>query len=350
MGNIFGGGSSKSTTEINLPGYVEAGGSQQYGIANSLQMQPYVPYQGPRIAPYTADENAAFDYARNSVGQWQPDLNASRQMIDYATTPWSDTQAQQYMDPYAKNVTDIAAREVQRAYDTDTQKAINTAAVGSGAFGGARHGVVESEAQRNKNQAIGDIYTSGLSNAYNSALGAYQNAQNTTLQGANQAAGLGQLQQGLGTADTELLLRSGEYQRQLPQQNLDLAYQDFLRQYQDPYAKSQYATSILAGVPYGQQSTTTGTQPPTSPLSQVGGLGLGAAGLYQMCERRLKRDIVSLGKSLGGVPLYLFRYVWSPRWVIGPMVDEVERLRPDAVLDAGEIRLVNMSVLAGSHV
>ena len=258
MSGVFGGGDTKSETKIKLPAYVEQGGAEQYGIANSLQMQPYVPYQGPRIAPFTADENAAFDYARGSVGAWQPDLNASRQMIDYATTPWSDTQAQQYMNPYTKNVTDIAAREVQRAYDTGTQKDINSAAVGAGAFGGARHGVVQSEAERNKNQAIGDIYAQGLGNAYNSALGAYQNAQNTTLQGAGQAAGLGQLQQGLGTADTELLLRSGEYQRQLPQQNLDLAYQDFLRQYQDPYAKTQFATSILGGVPYGQESQTTG--------------------------------------------------------------------------------------------
>lgn len=345
MGSLFGGGDTKSETKVELPDYIEKGGSEQYNLAKALQRQPYVPYAGPRIAPFTADENAAFGYARSGIGAWQPDLNASRSMIDYATQPWGESTYQNYVNPYQKNVTDIAAREVQRAYDTDTRKAANAAAVGAGAFGGARHGVVEAENLRNKNQAIGDIYAQGGASGYEAARQGWASDRNAALQGASQAAGLGQLTQGLGTQDTELLLRSGQYQRQLPQASLDLAYQDFQNQFLDPYKKSDYATRILQGVPYGQTTSGTGTQPPGSPFAQIGGLGLGAAGLAMVCERRFKRDIVDIGRTLAGAPLYLFRYIWSPQWVVGPMADEVERLKPWAIRRVGDIRMVDIAAL-----
>lgn len=286
MGGIFGGGDSggSSTTEVKLPEYIEKGGKEQYGISRALQKQPYVTYPGPRIAPFTADENAAFGNARQNAGQWAGDLNASRSMINFATQPWSQTTAQQYMSPYTGAVTDIAARETQRAYDTDTAKATNAAAVGAGAFGGARHGVVESENLRNKNQAIADIYARGNDAAYQNAMQGYQNDRGALLTGAQQAAGLGQLGQGLNTADTELLLRSGEYQRAMNQRNLDLGYEDFMRQYQDPWTRQQYALQTLGSVPTPTSSSTetSGSAPGGSPLGQIGGLGLAGLGAYSM--------------------------------------------------------------------
>lgn len=284
-GSLFGGGDSggSSKTEIKIPKYLERGGQEQYGLSQTLQRQPYVTYPGPRIAPFTPDENAAFGFARGGVGQWGGDLNASRQMIDYATQPWSQSTAEQYMSPYTKGVTDIAARETQRAYDTDTLKATNANAVGGGAFGGARHGIVESENLRNKNQAIGDIYAIGNDRAYQTAMQGYQNDRGAALSGAQQAAGLGQLSQGLNTADTELLLRSGQYQRAMDQRNLDLGYEDFQRQYQDPWTRAEYALRTLGAVPSptSQTTETTGNVPGGSPFAQVGGLGIAGLGAYK---------------------------------------------------------------------
>lgn len=69
-------------------------------------------------------------------------------------------------------------------------------------------------------------------------------------------------------------------------------------------------------------------------MAGINGLMQGAAGIgsaaIMACDRRLKKNIVALGKFLGGVPIYLFQYL-SGKWAIGPMADEVAVLRPDAL-------------------
>lgn len=69
----------------------------------------------------------------------------------------------------------------------------------------------------------------------------------------------------------------------------------------------------------------------------AGGLGdigsLLGAGLAISSDRRLKTDIEEIAKLANGLPLYKFRYRGDPRMVIGLMADEVEKVRPEAVVD-----------------
>jgi hypothetical protein len=58
---------------------------------------------------------------------------------------------------------------------------------------------------------------------------------------------------------------------------------------------------------------------------------IAAAGLLAVSDRRVKRDVVRIGTGRYGLPLYTWRYVWGGVGV-GYMADEVERVRPDAVL------------------
>jgi len=83
-------------------------------------------------------------------------------------------------------------------------------------------------------------------------------------------------------------------------------------------------------------------------LFGVIGAGLGAGGYaYGKSDRRLKEDIVPLGPSLAGAPLYMFRYKGRPELQIGVMSDEVRALHPDAVhVDADGFDLVNYGLLA----
>lgn len=51
----------------------------------------------------------------------------------------------------------------------------------------------------------------------------------------------------------------------------------------------------------------------------------------RMSDRRLKRDIRRCGQTLGGIPLYAFRYVWGGPVYVGTIAQEIIRQRPDAV-------------------
>ncbi len=61
-----------------------------------------------------------------------------------------------------------------------------------------------------------------------------------------------------------------------------------------------------------------------------GGSGSGGAGGWS--DRRLKRDIVRLGVSPSGLPIYAFQYVWGGPRFIGVMAQDLLKLRPDAVI------------------
>ena len=70
--------------------------------------------------------------------------------------------------------------------------------------------------------------------------------------------------------------------------------------------------------------------------AMMGGLfglaGTGVTAGIKYSDRRLKRDIEAIGEGWGGLTLYRFRYVWDDAVTVGYMADEVERVRPDAVM------------------
>ena len=70
------------------------------------------------------------------------------------------------------------------------------------------------------------------------------------------------------------------------QKAMDLAYQDFLTQQQYPYKQLGFMSDILRGS--ANLAATGGKaiyEAPPSMLSQVGGLGLGALGLYNLANK-----------------------------------------------------------------
>jgi hypothetical protein len=78
--------------------------------------------------------------------------------------------------------------------------------------------------------------------------------------------------------------------------------------------------------------------PPVAPVSagetnfpQISGGGGGGGG-GGWSDRRLKRDIVRLGASPSGLPIYSFQYVWGGPRYVGVMAQDMLKLRPDAVI------------------
>jgi hypothetical protein len=80
---------------------------------------------------------------------------------------------------------------------------------------------------------------------------------------------------------SDALARAGAVQQAQGQQALDLAYQDFIQQKQYPYQQLAFQSDMLRGLPLSQAAQQQYTAPP-SMMSQLGGLGTTALGIYGM--------------------------------------------------------------------
>lgn len=288
-------------SQVTIPEYAQPYAERMLGKAEAITGSPYQTYGGQRIAQSTPEQQAA---RQQVAGMQQPGqfgagtglvgagglsaLAAGQQYMGMATSP----EAQQaFMSPYMQNVVDVqkaqAIRDAQQA-----QLAQNLGAARQGTYGGARQLLATTERERNLGQNLANIQAAGLQKAYEAAQQAQQFGTTTGLQGAQAAtqAGLGLGQ--LGTASQQAALQRAQAQEQFgglgqaeQQKAMDLAYQDFLTQQQYPYKQLGFMSDILRGS--ANLAATGGKaiyEAPPSMLSQVGGLGLGALGLYNLTK------------------------------------------------------------------
>ena len=296
-----GGGSStpSNTTQTTIPEYAKPYMERLVGKAEALTESPYQTYEGQRLAASTPEQQAArqavagmempgqFATGTNLAGLGGiQSLGAGQQYMGMVTDP---AMLQSMMSPYQQAVTDIAKR--QAAADAmKIQQASNLGAARTGTYGGARQLIAQTEREKALGQQLTDIQTKGLQSAYDQALKNIQFGTQAGLTGAQQAtqagATLGQLgtaQQGAGLQLAQAQEQFGAMGQKEKQAALDQAYQDFITQQQHPYKQLGFMSDLLRG---SSSLASTGaksvyeSQP--SALSQIGGLGLGALGLYNM--------------------------------------------------------------------
>lgn len=105
----------------------------------------------------------------------------------------------------------------------------------------------------------------------------------------------------------------------------------------------------LSGL-FGQQQTPTTTTNGTTTQGQSGG---GMAGLIQtlgpiiaaLSDRRFKTNIVHLGATPAGLPIYSFRYIFGGPTHIGVMAQDALESQPEAVLERGGVLYVNYGLI-----
>jgi hypothetical protein len=271
-----GGSSSGGGTQIQeLPEWARPYAKSTLEKGAALSEKGYQAYDQPRIAGFSpmqqqAQQNAAnmqtsgatgagIDVAAEvagrglgtnyQAGQFQnqfqaPDpYQAGRFRADRIGTQSFNQPgaAEDYMSPYMQNVVDVQQREARRASDIARQGQ-QAQAVGAGAFGGSRQGLVEAERQRNLATQLGDIQATGQQAAFTQAQQQFNADQARRLQAqqANQQYGL-QAQQ------------LGEQSRQ--------------------FGAGQGLQSASLGAQYGQAANQLGEQ------SRQYGAGLGLQGL-----------------------------------------------------------------------
>ena len=261
--------------------------ARNYGAAQQVASIPYQAYQGPRIAQFRPAEQQAFQTAINAATQQvgMPQLQQATQVAERAAG-YTPQQFQQdvsgFMSPFQTNVIDATmARLAQNRAERDAATKAQMAA--SRAFGNERRGVYEAqlagEEDLNTAQTLANLYNQG----YSQAAGYAQNLPGQQLAGAQALSGFGQQALGQQQAYAAMLQGAGQAQRGMAQQNLDLAYKDFLEQRGYPREQLQALLAGASGLPNPITQTT--TQPGQSTLGQVGTAASAIGGILDLFKK-----------------------------------------------------------------
>ena len=301
-----------STSQTTIPEYAKPTAERLVGRAEALSEKPYVTYEGQRLAGLSETQKGVTQdiLNRQMPGQFgtgttlaetgglgslqygQQAAGTGRQLQRQLTSPGA---VEQFMSPYMQNVVDVQKAEAIRAAQQG-QLAQNLSAARQGTYGGARQLLAGTERERNLQDQLNKIQASGSQAAYDQAVKNIQAIQQLNLQGAQtgvqgaQAASqagatLGQLgigeQQQFENLQKLRAAAAGEDQA-MRQKELDLAYQDFIAQQQDPYKQLGFLSDILRGS--ASLAATGGKavyEQQPSVLSQIAGPGLLGLGLYR---------------------------------------------------------------------
>lgn len=293
----------------------------QAAALTDTEMNPYMQYQGERVAQFSPLQNQSYQNA--ALMQTSPQLQDATALTGQAGLGALNTQytfnpanfgsaftaantkdaqgnvtGNTMMNPYMQGVVERQQSDAQRQADIARQ-AQNAQAARSGAFGGSGNLIANNQLNANLARQKGDIQAQGLNTAYNQAMQQY-NAQNQLnaqqqqfgaglglqgLQAANQSAqNLGQLgqqqyQQNVGI--NQLQNQYGLQQQAQMQKDVDTKYGDFLNYQNYPYKQLGFMSDIIRGVPLTQTGSSVYQAPPST-LQNVTSLGLAGAGISKI--------------------------------------------------------------------
>jgi hypothetical protein len=124
--------------------------------ANTVTNQPYVGYDGPRIADFTGDQLAGFDMVRQQAGSANPLMQAANNYTTGAINGANEfhTQGNQYLggttpvngnpyagqnNPYLNQLVQDSQADVTRSFTNATVPNMMAQFNAGGAYGGSAH-------------------------------------------------------------------------------------------------------------------------------------------------------------------------------------------------------------------
>ncbi len=191
----------------------------------AIDAQNQAVYAQNLIGDSTSQANQQALAAQGMLGQagqfGMDSASAGQAGLFGSAAQYDPNSAQAYMNPYETQVIDQTMADMQRASDIARQ-GDSARAVGAGAFGGSRSGIVDSERGRNLLDQQAKMAGGLRAQGYGQALQQSMAAQESALQRQQKAAGLmGQL----GQAGAASGLQAGQATGQLGQQAAQQALQ-----------------------------------------------------------------------------------------------------------------------------
>lgn len=296
MGKGSGGGTNTVTNNSAPPADVTAQYDNIIGQANTLSGSPLNQYGGPQVAGFTPAQTAAFNTVNNSQGIQTPYLNSAQTMLQNSQTPiwnsaqqWSPNAVQQYENPYNTDVTNATMANINETNAQQNQQVVGNA-ISSGAWGGDRSAIAQSELARQQALASNQTLAGLNANNYNQAqtefnqqqgaqIGANQSNNYLASQGAFGESALGTAAQNSALTGANAQLNVGNQQQTLAQSALNIPYEQFLQQQAYPYQNLSWLSGLSTGMGSGEGGTSSTTSPGANTASQIAGLGTGLSGL-----------------------------------------------------------------------
>jgi hypothetical protein len=261
------GGSETSTvtSQQTLDPFIRDALQRNVMAAQQVSQLPYQPYSGPRVAGFRPAEQQAFDIAQQAVAgrvgsqQLAGATQAAQQAAAFGPEQFQQNVAG-FMSPYQQNVIDATMARLSKAR-AERDAATKAQLAASRAFGNTRRGVYEAqlaaEQDLNTAQTLANLYQQG----YGQAAGLAAGLPGQRLQASQQLAALAPQALAQEQAYSSMLGGVGQQQRQMAQQNLELAYRDFLEQRGYPVEQLRILQSGLQGLPAVTSTQQTSTQP-----------------------------------------------------------------------------------------
>jgi hypothetical protein len=214
------------------------------------------------------------------IGAYQPMMEAGAATVGQGVSQLGPQGYQQYMSPYMDEVLGQSLQDLQRQADIERQR-IGSAAIQSGAFGGSRQAVAEQELQRNVADTFAKQSAQLRAQAFESAQDRAQQAGELFGKLGLQQAALGESAQAAQQRDVGMLSQLGGMEQQQQQAEIDAQRATSLERQFEPYQRIGFMSDIFRGVPSTTSTLTSTTSPSPSMISQIGGIGMGIAGLQQ---------------------------------------------------------------------
>lgn len=174
-------------------------------------------------------------------------------------------QAQQYMNPYTSEVINRTQQDIMRQQQM-AQNQLGAQATAAGAFGGSRQGVAEGVMAGEYGRMAADIAAQQRQQAYNQALDTAFRTAGMQQAGAGGLAGLGGQLFGMGQQTQQAIGQQGAFQRQLQQQLIDAARQ----QYYGAAGAPLQGLGAMQGVLGGLQVPTSTIGTTSTPFNPMG--------------------------------------------------------------------------------
>lgn len=275
-------------------------------------------YSGQLTAGFTPAQVQAGQMIQSQLGNWRPQyqqgLNALQGALGQTqqASQYNPQGFQQFMNPYTTNVVNEIARLGNENLTQNILPGIADQYTSLGQFGSGRQGTALAQAGQRAQREISGAQGQALAQGFGQAQDLYGQWANRGLTGAQQVAGIGGQQLGaaqtgqqLGFNEQQQLFGYGQQQQQTQQNQNTAAYQEWLRQQQQPWANLTSQAKLFGAT----------TAPTTTSVTQTqfkrGGLarafrGYADGGLIDDDEDPTGISITTdPGKLLAGGPLQL---------------------------------------------
>lgn len=288
MASCFGGGTTENRTIVqsnDLPEYVKKGAEDNYNTAKTLSERAYQPFTGQRLAGFNQNQDTAINMVKDATGAWKPSFDAAKGIAtNAANTNFTNANIKSYMNPYQDAVTQKTVDDLRRQAGI-ARNELGMQMTQGNAFGGDRHGVIEAEQGRTVNNSITNAITQGNRDAFLVGQQAWEQDQARQMDAAKMLATLSPAEQALHQKDAAAVMDIGKLQQTFDQANMNLSYEDFIRQRDYPIEQLNLRINALSQSPHATESKSIQPyQTPNNFAQNLGAFGALAGGAGALTE------------------------------------------------------------------